>query len=170
MTRLGWMAGAVVLVAIVAGTVLYGQGDRGERQGGPPPGPGAFDRERMTMTLELLGLSKAETAAALKAGEAKWKARQALEEERSKLRALADDLQAKDQQLRDGIAAYTREMGRYRSTVQSEDTALVKQLSLRSRAHCLAAGVLDNGLGMGGRQRGGGGRRGGEAGGFGGRQ
>jgi hypothetical protein len=129
-------------------------------------GGGAFDRDRTQGTLELLGLSKQELAAALKSAELKWKARQALEAERGKLRLLADDRQATDKQLSQAIAAYTKAMAAHRATVQSEDSALVKQLSVRSRAHCLAAGVLDNGLGGSGRPRTGG--RGGEGTGFGG--
>jgi hypothetical protein len=161
--RLGWLAFAMAATALVAGTVLYGQGAGGGATGGrrgEGTGAGAFDRERVQLTLELLQLSKPEIAAALKSAEAKWKARQALEEERGRLRTAGDDPQATDQQLGQALANYTKAMGSYRAAVQSEDTALAKKLSVRSRARCLAAGVLDNGLGSGGRSRGGG--RGGE--------
>jgi hypothetical protein len=154
-----------VLAAMVAGTMLYGQGGGGGRRG-EGTGAAAFDRDRVQFTLELLELSKPETAAALKSAAVKWKARQALDGERGKLRASGDDLQATDKQLSQAIATYTKAMGSYRAAVNSEDTALAKKLSVRSRARCLAAGVLDNGLGSGGRPRGEG--RGGEGTGFGG--
>jgi len=153
MRRSRWVVLVAVLAAMVACTMLYGQGAGGGRRG-EGPGAGAFDRERVQFNLELLGLSKPETAAALKSAEVKWKARQALEEERGRLRASGDDPQATDQQLSQAIASYTKAMGSYRGAVQSQDTALAKKLSVRSRARCLAAGVLDNGLGSGGRPRG----------------
>ena len=160
MQKPGWITLAVAVMALVAGAMLYGQGAGGGR-GGDRAGAGAFDRERAQLTLELLELSKPEVAAALKSAEAKWKARLALEEARGKLRFAGDDRQATDQQLGQDIASYAKAMGSYRTAVQSEDAALVKKLSVRSRARCLAAGVLDNGLGSGGRTRGGG--RGGES-------
>jgi len=164
MKKLRWLTLAVAAVALVAGSMLYGQGAGGGRRG-EGTGPAAFDRERVQFTLQLLELSKPEMAAALKSAEVKWKARQALEEGRGRLRASGDDLQATDKQLNQAIASYTKAMGSYRAAVNSEDTALAKKLSVRSRARCLAAGVLDNGLGSGGRPRGEG-RGGGEGTGF----
>ena len=156
MRKVGWLVFVAALIGTIAVSALYGQGRGVAAAGGgrgEGPGAGAFDRDRTQLTLELLGLSKTETAAALRDAELKWKARQALEKERDRLRLLADDPQATDQQLSQAIAAYTKAMGSYRSAVQTEDSGLVKQLSVRSRARCLAAGILDNGLGFGRRPR-----------------
>jgi uncharacterized membrane protein YgcG len=129
----------------------------------------AFDPDRTAMSLELLGLNKQEVAAAVKCGEAKSKARQALEEERGKLRLMADDPRATDPQLTQAVAAYLKAMGTYRTVVQTQDSGLTKKLSVKSRALCLASGTLDNGLGFGGGgRRGGGGGGGGRGGGGGG--
>ena len=160
MKKPGWLTLTVAVMALVAGAMLCGQGAGGGR-GGDRAGAGAFDRERAQLTLALLELSKPEVAAALKSAEVKWKARLALEEARGKLRSAGDDRQATDQQLSQAIASYTKAMGSYHTAMQSEDTGLAAKLSVRSRARCLAAGVLDNGLGSGGRPRSGG--RGGES-------
>ena len=162
MMKSGWVALVAVLIAAVAGTVLYGQGGGAAGRGtGAGTGAGSRELDRMKLTLELLGLSTQELAAAQKSGEAKMKARQALQEELGKLRQVADDSRATDQELTRAVGAYTKAMGRYRATVQSEDGALGKKLSARSRARCLAAGALDNGLGGGSRTSGGRGRGGG---------
>jgi len=167
MKQLGWVVLVVVLIAAVAGTVLYAQGGGGGgggRGGGPGAGSGAMELERMKMALEGLGMSKEELAAAEKAMEVKFKARQSLQEELGKLREVAEDSQATEQQLTATVEAYAKAMSRYRTAVQNEDTALGKKLSARSRARCLAGGVLDNGLGGGLRRRGGGGGGGGRGG------
>ncbi len=139
MQKPGWLMLAVVVIALVAGAMLYGQGAGGGR-GGDRAGAGAFDRERAQFTLDLLQLSKPEVAAGLRSAEAKWKARLALEEAWGKLRSAGDDSQATDQQLSQAIASYTKAMGSYRTAVQSEDTALVKKSSVRSRARSSGSG------------------------------
>jgi hypothetical protein len=166
MRQLGWVVCVVVLVAAVTGTVLYGQGGGGGgRGGGMGMGGGAADLERMKTALLAYDLSKEETDAAGRNMEAKLKARQALMEELTKLRQTGEDPQATEAQLTAATAAYMKALTKYRTTMQSEDSALAKKLTPRSHARLLAAGILDNGLG-GGRFRGG--RGGGGAGGAGG--
>ena len=171
MRKAGWAALVVVVVAAVIGTVLYGQepgrGGPGAGQG-PGPGAAAMDPERMKTQLLLLGLNTQEQNAAIKGMTAKQKARQALQEQLNTLRLAADGPLATDKELTQAIATYLKALAQYHKVVQTEDAATVKRLSAKSHARCLAAGVLDNGLGGGGRTRTGGGRGGGRGGGGGG--
>jgi hypothetical protein len=159
MRKLGWVVLVLVLIAVVAGTVLYAQaaGGEGGRRGAGGPG---MERQRMALALQGLGLNEKETEAAEKAMAAKLEARTALQDDLGKLRLVADNPSSTDQQINQAIDAYDKAMARYRTTVQAQDSALAKQLSPRSHAKALAAGLLDNGLG-GGRVRTGGGRMGG---------
>jgi len=156
MRQLGWVVCVVLVAAAVTGTVLYGQ-DGGGGGGGTGTGPGAIDPERMKMALAAIGLSPEEAAAAGKSLEVKMKARQALTEELGKLRQVADDQQATNEQLTAATTAYTKALAKYRMTVESEDSAFAKQLSPRSYARSLVAGLVDNGLGAGRPRMGGGG-------------
>ncbi len=118
--------------------------------------------------LEQAGLTDEEKAAAKAALTAKQEARRALAEELAKLRAVAaDDADATDEELQDALTAYRAAMTRYHDTVEAQDAALVKQLSLRSEVRCMLLGILQNGVGMRGGMRGpdGGGRGGGPRGG-----
>jgi len=154
MRKAGWVAVAVAVMAALGGGMLYAQRGGGAR-GGAAAGPAAaaFDAQRTRTALESLGLSAPEVTAATKATEAKWKARQTLGDELQKLRTVADNPQSTEAQLTQAVSNYTKAMQRYQATVTSEDAALSKQLSIRSRARCLAAGVLDNGFGFGMRVR-----------------
>ena len=160
MKSLAWIVGGVVLLAATVGTALYGQGGGGGGRGGEMP--------RFRMGLEDLGLSETELAATMKSVEAKLKLRQTLQEALGKLRRVADDPQATAEQLTSAVTAYTAALAKYRAEVQAEDSALAKQLSPRSQAQLLAAGIIDNGLAFTGRrpsgERGGAGGRGGEGG------
>ena len=145
------------LAAALAAPALSGQRGGGGRRGG-----GGGQADSMKALLDRLGFTEQELAAVQKSMEAKSKARQTLEDELGKLREVAGNDKSTDQQLRGAIDSYTEALARYRETVRTEDRSLSGRLSVRSRARCLAAGALDNGLGMGGGGRGGGGgRRGG---------
>ncbi len=171
MKKLGWVVVVLVLVAMAAGTVLYAQAAGGGATNAAPgrgAGAAAMERERMMAQLETLGLSSKESAAAEKSVDAKLKARQALQTEMGKLRQVSENPSATDQQLDEAIGAYTKAMERYRAEVQAQDSALSKELSPKSRAKALVAGLLDNGLGGRGMRMGGGGRPGGGGGGRGG--
>jgi hypothetical protein len=161
MKRLAWIMCVVVLVATVTVTVLYGQGGGGGRGAGA--GRGAMEMERVKLALEGMGLSEAELAAAQKTAEAKIRARRTLMDELTKLREAADNPQATEEQLKAAVQAYSKALVAYNTAVQNEDSALLKQLSPRSQAKLLAAGALENGLGLG-RPRQAGGRRGGAGG------
>ena len=167
MSRSRWVAPMVALLGLATASVLHAQGGgrapsrgggRGMRSGTGTEG--ATDADRIKSALQRIGLSDKEQAAAEKALTAKVKARQALRDELEKLRQVASNKQASEQQLKQAIDAYTKAMGRYRARVQEEDRALSAHLSVRARASCLGAGVLDNGVGMGGRTRTGGQARG----------
>lgn len=174
MSRSRWIAPMIALLVLVTASAFHGQGGgrapgrgggRGMRSG--MGAEGATDAERIKSALQRIGLSDKEQAAAEKALTAKLNARQALRDDLDKLRQVASNKQASQQQLKQAIDAYTKAMGRYRALVQEEDLTLSTHLSLRGRVSCLAAGVLDNELGMGGRTRTGtegrGGSRGGGA-------
>ena len=171
MRKLSWIVLVGVLVAAVTGSVLYAQGGgRGGGGGGMAPGaPGApgTEMERIKLQLEPMGLNAEERKAAEKGLEAKLKARQVLQEDLMKLRRVAEDTEATGEQLTAVVTAYNKALAKYRAVVETEDTALAKQLTPRSHARLLAAGLLDNGLGGGMRFRGG--RGGGGMGGPGGR-
>jgi len=153
MKRLWWLMLVVVLVAAVAMSVVYGQG-------GGRGGPGAAGEDRTAAMMARLGLNEKEQAAVAATMLAKSAARQALQEELGKLREAAYDEKAKDEQLTQAVDRYTKAVAKYREKVQSEDRSLTGKLSAKGRARCLAEGVLDNGLGGGGRRSGGGEGRG----------
>jgi len=141
-----------------------GGGGRGARAGARG---GGSEADRIGGMLEPLGLPSAEKKAAEKALTAKMKARQALRQDLGKLQETVTNKKAGEQQLARAIDQYTKAMERYRAAIRSEDRALSARLSTHGRAACLAAGVLDNAVGMGSRSRGGGGS-GGPGGGMGG--
>jgi hypothetical protein len=131
-------------------------------------------QEMMDAALKSAGLSESERAAAEAAVQAKGNARGDLVLALERLRSATSDGKATDAQSKQALDTYERALAKYRSAIQSEDQKLVKKLSVKSRAVCMALGVLDNGLGMGvnrgGRRGGGGGAgRGGGGGGRGGR-
>lgn len=164
------IASAAALAAVLAASVLYAQVGGG---GGAGMGArtGAMDPARIRTMLERAGLNEKEQAAAQKSMEAKSKARQALQDEMDKLRLVAENSSATEQQSSQAAASYEKAMAKYREVVQTEDRTLSRELSGKSRARCLAAGIIDNGLGYSGRtrtgaggMRGGGGGRGGAGG------
>jgi hypothetical protein len=169
MRRVRLVAPLAVVLVLAAASVLcaqMGEGGRG-RGGGRGAAPsargGGSDAERIAGLLDALGLAAGERAAAEKTITAKMKARQALRQELEKLRATAADKQASQRELTRAFDQYSKVMARYHTAIRNEDRALAARLSARGRTVCLAAGVLDNAMGMGSRTRGGG--RGGASGG-----
>jgi len=115
--------------------------------------------------LEEAGLAEKEKAAARKALKAKEQARQALADELVKLQRAANRSNPTEKHLQQALSAYRAALAQYRKKIAAEDTALVRQLSLRSQVRCMSLGVLDNGLAFGGGRMGmGGGLRGGRGG------
>jgi hypothetical protein len=181
MRRLSSVASLAVLLVLAASSVRCAQMGGGEMGRGEGTGraggrrgaqagarEGRSDADRIAVMLEPLGLPAAERTAAEKALGAKIKARQALRQDLDKLRETAANKRASQQQLARAIDQYTKAMERYRTLIRNEDHALSARLSTRGRAVCLAAGVLDNAMGMGSRSRGGGGGSSGPGGGRGG--
>jgi hypothetical protein len=173
MRRLSLVVALAVVLALSASGLLFAQ-----RRGGramppervaPARGP-TTDAERVAEFVEPLGLPAKEQAAAEKALTAKLRAHRELRQQFEKLQDVAADKSASRQQLSRAFDDYTKAVDRYQSLVRSEDRALVAKLSPRGRVVCLAAGVLDNGMGLGARRGGGGGGggRGGPGGGRGG--
>ena len=159
------LAVAAVLSLLVALPALVAQeaggnapgGRMGRGPGGAGPGAGPTMQEQMDSALKQAGLNDSERAAAERAVKTKMDARQELTTAFGQLRRTNSDAKATDEQLKQAVDAYGQALTKYRNAVQTEDQNLVKQLSVKSHARCLALGVLDNGLGMGGGMRGGGG-------------
>jgi len=192
MRRLGWMTLVVLALALTATALAYAQARatqgtapaaaagpvqmaQAPQGGGPPMGRRSqmSDAERAQMraqmlerVLELAGLSAKEKAAAKKALTAKEQARRGLASELVNLERAATSARPSDRQLQDALSSCRRAVAQYHKKVAAEDAALVKQLSLKSQARCMALGILDNGLGFAGGRMGMGGTRG--SGGFGG--
>lgn len=183
MTKLRWIAPAAFVVALGATSVSYAQAPAGQASAkratgsgvqmaqAPQPGPGRgggwgemSEAERAKMLeqmmqrmLEESGLTAKEKAAATKTIRAKVQARQALTGALDNLRRAANKAKPTDKELREALAAYQAALAQYRKKVAAEDAALVKQLSLKGQVRCLSLGILDNGLGGGGRMGMGGG-------------
>ena len=157
------IASAAALAAVLAASVLYAQVGGG---GGAGMGArtGAMDPARIRTMLERAGLNEKEQAAAQKSMEAKSKARQALQDEMDKLRLVTENSSATEEQSSQAAASYEKAMAKYREVVQTEDRTLSRELSGKGRARCLAAGIIDNGLGYSGRTRTGAGGAGGAGG------
>jgi hypothetical protein len=166
MRRLGWVTSVGMVAAMGAASVACAQG---EAPPPPPPragvlaqvSPRAMEPERAKAMVARLNLTEAESAAAVKAVLAKAKVRQALQDELAKLRTVANDEQATDEQITKQLDAVTAARRAYRTVARDEDQTLTAALSVRGRARCLAAGILDNGLTMMGGGRGPGGPGGG---------
>jgi len=139
-------AGVLTLLVGVLLAQGGGGGRRGYRQGG-----GAPEGDRLGAALIQAGLTDDERAAAEVAVRTKLEARRKLMASLEQLRATAEDAKASNDSLAKAIAAYQQEMARFRGLVQAQDKALIAKLSVRSQARCLAIGVLDNAVGMGGR-------------------
>ena len=122
-----------------------GQGPLGGRTGSADR-----DLERLSRTLTEAGLIGTERSAAETAAKAKLEARRELVTALEELRAATEDTKATDEKLGKAMAAYRKALSKYRGQVEAQDRALAAKLSVRSQAKCLAAGILDNGLLMGG--------------------
>jgi len=147
MGRACWVALVVGLIAAVAGSVLYGQA--GGTAAAPGAGAaGAASDERLKAMVDRLELSAEDRAAVESKLPALLKARQTLQDELAKLRAVADDANATPEQLTQAVDKYQAARRTYRETTRTEDRALSEKLSPRGRARCLVAGILDNGLGF----------------------
>jgi transcription initiation factor TFIIIB Brf1 subunit/transcription initiation factor TFIIB len=105
---------------------------------------------RMNDLLTQAGLSSSESSAAEAAIRAKLEARRQLALALVELRRVADDKSVPSSQLKQAMAAYRKALRKYRERVATEDRSLEGKLSLASQVRCLALGILDNGLGMGG--------------------
>ena len=114
----------------------------------------------MSRTLTEAGLTGSQRSAAQSALRAKTEARRELMEALEELRSVSEDTKATDDKLTQAIAAYQKELTKYRAEVAAQDKALEAKLSVRNRARCLAVGILDNGMGMRGMGYRGGGRGG----------
>jgi hypothetical protein len=162
MKRMSWLAWVAGLVVVASACVVYAQGGGGGTRRGPGAGAetgmGMMQTERAQMMLGRLGLNEQEQTAARTAIANKLRARVTLGEELGKLRTAAFDEEATQAQLTKAVEDYNKAMATYRNTIQTEDKALASKLSVRSRARCLAMGVLENETGVGGRMGMGGGR------------
>jgi hypothetical protein len=101
--------------------------------------------------LDQAGLTAKEKTAAKKALAAKAKAREQLQAAHGKLMAVVSKAKVSNGELQRAMTAYRAAQTRYEAAIVAIDKALVKQLSVKSQAKCLAFGILDNGLSFGGR-------------------
>jgi len=130
------------------------------RAAGPGPGgagfgPGADMAQFMDAMLDRLGLSATEKPAVKAALQAKLKARQELSDH---LQAFREQVRAQNLSAdvaRKALDSYRRYQRDYEQQVAGIDQGLSRKLSPVSQARLVAAGVIDNGLGMGGMRRGG---------------
>lgn len=162
MTRACWVLLLVVAVlAVLAGSMLYGQA--GEQAPAPAagaaaapagqPGMAAMSPERMKAMVDRLELGPEDRAAVEKSLPALLKARQSLQDELGKLRTVAYDPNATPEQLTAAVEKYQTARADSRRATRPELRTLTDALSPRGRARCLVAGILDNGLGLGGGMR-----------------
>lgn len=171
MRRLSLVVALAAAVALVAPSLVSAQagGARGGRRGGRGGGAGARSAaERMSAALDALGLTATEKAAAEKAINAKMAAHRELRAQYEKLQAVAANKSASQKELTTAYDQYMKALDHYRTVVRDLDRALAAKLSPRSRVAALEAGLLDNGMGLGGRGGGPGGGAGGRRGGGGG--
>jgi hypothetical protein len=169
------LATAGILVLVVGLLFAQEEGDTSgaagqgaQRRAGGRAGPAdrsEWELERLGRALTEARLIGDERRAAEAAAKAKLEVRRALFTALSELRAATEDAKATDEGLAKAMATYQKALAKYRGEVAAQDKALEAELSVRSQARCLAVGILDNGMGMGGmrfrRGAGGGGRRGG---------
>ncbi len=150
MRRVLTVAAIVTMIAVMVVAACAQRGQRGQRAGRQ-----MTEEERAQMRaqmiermLEQTDLSDQEKAAAKSALTIKYQARQTLQAEMVKLRTVADDPDATDEQLQAALTAYRAALTEYQTTLAAEDTTLVGQLSLWSQVQCMYLGILENGLGM----------------------
>jgi len=135
--------------------------------GGTPPTPEAISKmllDFMSRRLDDQKLSESEKTAAMEALKAKSDSRTKLQEKLTALREVSDDQKATDDDVKKSLNDFVRAQIDYNTAVSSADLALVKKVSLRTRAKLTVLGVVENGVGAGGggffggggRQRGGG--------------
>ena len=163
----------IALATVVVMTVLawpaFSQPAPGPAPGPAPsaPGPGqgpgrmgpGFDAGQMIdMLAQRIGLTPEEKAITEKAARAKMDAMMGLSGELEALSAVARNEKATDAELTAALKKYDAALTAYRKKTKAIDTQLSKGVSLRARVALTSVGVLDNGLGFGGR---GGGRFGG---------
>jgi hypothetical protein len=158
---------AAGILVLLMGLVLAQE--RGGAGGERSFDPAARDQERIGQVLTDAKLIGAERSAAEAALTTKYEARRDLMTALGGLRAATEDSKTTDDGLKQAVGTYEKALAKYRGVVETQDKALVAKLSVRSKARCLAVGILDNGIGMTGRRPrpaggGGGGRRGPEAG------
>jgi Spy/CpxP family protein refolding chaperone len=170
MRRLVAVATVLVMVVLALPALAQPAPGPGPSAPGPGQGPGrmgpGFDPGRMIdMLAQRINLTAEEKAATEKAVRAKMDAMMNLSRELETLSAVAQNEKATDAELTAALKKYDAAVAAYRNKVKAIDTQLSKAVSLRARVALTTVGVLDNGLGFGGRfggrtGRGGGGGRG----------
>ncbi len=157
--KVGYVLMAAVVIVLVA-AVVWAQGGGG----GMGPGPGGMGRGGgggmaggMSAMLDQMGLSAGEKAAVERAAQDKMSANQQLRSELQRLQAVADRAGVTAADAKKAVASYLGVKAQIAKKNAQTDATLMKSLSPVAQAKCLAAGIVDNGLGMRGMM----GRRGG---------
>ena len=138
-----------------------GGGGGGFGGGGTPPSPADMAQRRLEFlqrTLDGQTLSESEKAVAMEAARAKSDVRTKLSEKMTTLREVSDDQKATDVEIRAALNDFVKAQIDYNNAVSAADMALVKKVTLRTRAKLTVLGIIENGVGAGGGGAFGGGR------------
>jgi hypothetical protein len=104
--------------------------------------------EQTRKATEALKIPDAEQKAIDAAIEAKFAARQELQNQSLLLYRVAVDLESSEEQLDRAVKDFLAAKDRFQRRFREIDDELVKRISLRTRAKMLTTGTLDNGLGF----------------------
>ncbi len=155
----GWVVvvGCLAALTIVAAQGFGGAGGAGGGGLGggnfTPPSPEDMAKRRLEFMERMLTdqkLSEAEKAPAMEAYKAKSEARTKLQEKLNTVREAGDDQKATDADIAKALNEFIKAQMDYNSAVSSADLALVKKVSVRTRAKLTVLGVVENGVGAGG--------------------
>lgn len=152
----------VIVIGLVAMTMVTAQGfggfGGGGGAGGPgggftPPNPEEMAKRRlefMERSLTDQKLSETEKASSMEAIKAKSDARTKLQDKLNALREASEDQKLTDAELAKSLNDFIRAQMDYNNVVAASDLALVKKVSVRTRAKLTVMGVVENGVGFGG--------------------
>ena len=157
------MVGLFIIALSLATAQGQGKGQGRARPGGP--GAGAFGgtpeerAQRMmqfrTQMLEQMPISDVEKAAAKDTLKVKSDARIKLQAKLTSLREVTNKEQATDAEVSKSLNEFITAHTQYNKSVAEADSALVKKVSVKSRARLTVTGFLENGVGGGFGGRGG---------------
>lgn len=148
------MCGVSVLsLALFMSLTLVGAQGQGPPRPGGPPNPADIAQRRLEFMGQMMDqarIGEAEKTAAMEALKAKNDARTKLQEKLNPLREVSEDQKATDAQITKALNEFITAQVEYNRAVSAADAALVKKISLRTRAKLTVMGIVENGVGFGG--------------------